>query len=235
MTNGTTTQNSINTDAVDNVNYDTENLITDDNKLKNENKNALKIGADAQNDTLKDSGITTVTNWGELKSAISNGAVIELDGDDVYYAEGFGITINSGTVSIDGKGHTIDAQGLNCRIFEINNDANLILKNLILKNAKNNQDGGAIYNNQGTLTVTGCTFTNNTATSDRGGAIYNYEGTLKIVNSKFEKNVKYDKAIYNYGTEDDPFQLTIINTTMIEDKYVLIMRTMKEDLMIKGI
>lgn len=218
MTNGTTTQNSINTDAVDNVNYDTENLITDDNKLKNENKNALKIGADAQNDTLKDSGITTVTNWGELKSAISNGAVIELDGDDVYYAEGFGITINSGTVSIDGKGHTIDAQGLNCRIFEINNDANLILKNLILKNAKNDQDGGAIYNNQGTLTVTGCTFTNNTATSDRGGAIYNYEGTLKIVNSKFEKNVKYDKAIYNYGTEDDPFQLTIINTTMIEDK-----------------
>ena len=188
----------------------------DDNNLNSED--ALKMGADASGRVLADSGNVTVNNWTELMSNINDGAVIELSGDDVYYAEGSGIAIDSGTVTIDGKGHTIDAQGLNSHIFEINNGATLKLKNLILKNALNNGDGGAIYNNQGTLIIINCTFTNNTANYEKGGAIYNHEGTLKIVNSRFEKNVKYDKAIYNYGTEDDPFRLTIINTTMIEDK-----------------
>ncbi|MBR4448042.1 Ig-like domain repeat protein [Methanobrevibacter sp.] len=196
----------------------TEKSISDDNKQESEN--ALKMGADTPDNVLKDSGTTTVNNWGELESAINDGAVIELSGDDVYYAEGSGISIDSGTVTIDGKGHTIDAQRLNSHIFEINNGATLKLENLILKNALNNLDvdGGAIYNDQGTLTVINCTFTNNTATTEMGGAIYNYEGTLKIVNSRFEKNSKYDRAIYNYGTEDDSFRLTIINTTMVEDK-----------------
>ena len=73
-------------------------------------------------------GPTTVNNWEELKAAISNGAVIELaeTSDDVYYAEGSTITITSGTVTIDGKGHTIDAQRLNARIFEVGNGATLI-------------------------------------------------------------------------------------------------------------
>ena len=89
----------------------------------------------SDNNVLKDSGSTTVNNWGQLKDAINDGAVIELSGDDVYYAEGSGISIDSGTVAIDGKGHTIDAQRLNSRIFEINNGATLKLENLILKNA----------------------------------------------------------------------------------------------------
>ena len=109
----------------------------------------------------------------------------------IWYAEGSAITIGSGTITIDGKGHTIDAQRLDSRIFEINNGAALILKNLILSNAYSYQDGGAIYNNEGTLTVIGCKFTNNTAKSDKGGAIYNHEGTLKIINSRFDKNKNF--------------------------------------------
>ncbi len=167
--------------------------INNDNNLNSEN--ALKMGANTPDKVLADSGIITVNNWEQLKSAINDGAVIELSGDDVYYAEGSRIAIDSGIVSIDGKGHTIDAQGLNSHIFEINYGATLILKNIILKNAINDAfndgDGGAIYIDQGTLTVIGCTFTNNAATSENGGAIYNNEGTLKIVNSKFEKNSKY--------------------------------------------
>lgn len=198
-------------DAVENG---SEKSIVDDNKLND----ALKMGADASDNILKDSGTKSVNSWEELKDAIKDGAMIELSGDDVYYAEVSGITIDSGTVSIDGKGHTIDAYRLNSHIFEINNGATLILKNLILKNTLSNSDGGAIYNCQGTLRVTSCTFTNNTSLgSNGGGAIYNHEGTLKIVNSRFEKNPIYDKAIYNYGEEDSHFRLTIINTTMVED------------------
>ena len=66
------------------------------------------MGADAPGSVLADSGTTTVNNWGELESAINDGAVIELSGDDVYYVEGSVITIDSGTVTIDGKGHTIN-------------------------------------------------------------------------------------------------------------------------------
>ena len=165
-------------------------------------------------------GPIEVNNWAALKDAISNGAVIELAGDDVYLALGSSISIDvEGTVTIDGKGHTIDAVGLNDRIFVIDDGATLILKNLTLKNAVSSNDGGAIYIDQGTLTVDNCTFTNNTATSENGGAIYNHQGTLKITNSTFDKNGTYDRAIYNYAyDEENLFKLTILNTTMIEDK-----------------
>ena len=166
-----------------------------------------------------DSETITVSNWAGLKNAISDGAKIELSGDDVYYAVESGITINSGTVTIYGKGHTIDAAELNAHIFEVGNGATLILKNMTLKNTVNNGDGGAIYNNQSTLTITGCTFTNNEAKSEKGGAIYNHQGILKIVDSKFDKNAKYDRAIYNYAAdEDNLFKLTILNTEMVQDK-----------------
>ncbi len=221
LTEKTIMQDSINTDIVED-NFKNYSEISEDKNLKSEEEYGPEIGADTPKNALKDSGISTVNNWGELKNAINDGAVIELSGDDVYYAEGSGISIDSGTVTINGKGHTIDAQRLNCRIFEING-ATLTLENLILKNCNSTEEyGGAIYNDQGTLTLTNCTFTNNTAwggnTNSKGGAIYNYEGTLKILDSTFNKNMAYNMAIYNYAEEDNPFRLTIINTTMIEDK-----------------
>ena len=182
-------------------------------------------------DFILNSEITTVNNWAELKAAINDGAVIKLEGDDVYKADGTSISIDAGTVTIYGNGHTIDAQTNGnsidlipidelhvARLFKIENGATLTLKNLILKRAYSDKDGGAIYNDGGTLNVANCTFTNNTATTEKGGAIYNKEGTLRIVSSIFDKNAKYDRAIYNYGDEDHPFRLTIINCTMIEDK-----------------
>jgi hypothetical protein len=62
--------------------------------------------------------------------------------------------------------------------------------------------GGAIYNFQGTVTATDCTFNGNTATStdfgEGGGAIYSI-GTLNIADSTFTNNQARDGgAIYNY-------------------------------------
>ena len=143
----------------------------------------------------QNSGTTTVNNWAELKEAVKNdGAVIELAGDNDYYPEGSGISIDDGTVTIDGKGHTIDAYRLNAHIFEVNSGATLILKNITITNAVYNGDGGAIYNNQGTLKIVNST----------------------LSNSDTDKN---NKAIYNYASDKDhPFRLTIINTTMTNDK-----------------
>ena len=117
-------------------------------------------------------------------------------------------------MTIYGNNHTIDGNG-KARIFQING-CNVVFHNITFTNGSADK-GGAIYS-EGTVTAIGCTFTGNTATSEKGGAIYNYEGSLKIVDSRFDKNSKYDRAIYNYGTEDNLFRLTIINTTMIEDK-----------------
>jgi predicted outer membrane repeat protein len=47
--------------------------------------------------------------------------------------------------------------------------------------------GGAIYNYEGTLTVTNSTFSQNSATTS-GGAIYSSEGTVRISNSTFGNN-----------------------------------------------
>ena len=66
-------------------------------------------------------------------------------------------------------------------------------------NTASDGDGGAIYNG-GTCTVTNCTFTSNTATSG-GGAIYN-GGTCTVTNCTFKGNTAASGggAIHNKGT-----------------------------------
>ena len=155
-----------------------------------------------------------------LRDQIGSGGNKTLtEGTYTYNNDGGTITITASGV-IDGNGAVIDMAGSDIRAFYVTS-CDVTIKNLTIKNANFKGDGGAIYNNQGALTLIGCTFTNNTATTEKGGAIYNYEGALKIVDSRFEKNSRYDRAIYNYGEEDYPFKLTIINATMVEDKVTI--------------
>ena len=130
-----------------------------------------------------------------------------------------GITINK-DITIDGKGHTIDAKTLG-RIFNIGEGFTVTLTNATLINGKAD-NGGAIYNdgsltlsdvklsdnaadsyggavfNNGELVVSDSVFDSNdivnrgSASVDYGGAaIYNWkEGTLKVTNSNFTNNIK---------------------------------------------
>ena len=130
-----------------------------------------------------------------------------------------GITINK-DITIDGKGHTIDAKNLG-RIFSIGEGFTVTLTNATLINGKA-AEGGAIYNdgsltlsdvklsdnaadgyggavfNNGELVVSDSVFDSNdvlnrgSASVDYGGAaIYNWkEGTLKVTNSNFTNNIK---------------------------------------------
>ena len=130
-----------------------------------------------------------------------------------------GITINK-DITIDGKGHTIDAKNLG-RIFSIGEGFTVTLTNATLINGKADK-GGAIYNdgsltlsdvklsdnaadsyggavfNNGELVVSDSVFDSNdivnrgSASVDYGGAaIYNWkEGTLKVTNSNFINNIK---------------------------------------------
>ena len=130
-----------------------------------------------------------------------------------------GITINK-DITIDGKGHTIDAKNLG-RIFNIGEGFTVTLTNATLINGRATE-GGAIYNdgsltlsdvklsdnaadsyggavfNNGELVVSDSVFDSNdivnrgSASVDYGGAaIYNWkEGTLKVTNSNFTNNIK---------------------------------------------
>ena len=106
-----------------------------------------------------------------------------------------GITINK-DITIDGKGHTIDAKNLG-RIFSIGEGFTVTLTNATLINGKATE-GGAIYND-GSLTLSDVKLSDNAADS-YGGAVFN-NGELVVSDSVFESNdiVNRGSASVDYG------------------------------------
>lgn len=106
-----------------------------------------------------------------------------------------GIELDVDGLTIDGNGHSIDAQE-KTRIFNCTGK-NIIIKNIILKKGYA-EYGGTIFNDGGELTIVESTLKHNNCDSD-GGAIYN-RGELTIIKSKFYNNTAYSGgAIYNYN------------------------------------
>ena len=156
-----------------------------------------------------------------------------------------GITINK-DITIDGKGHTIDAKNLG-RIFSIGEGFTVTLTNATLINGRA-VEGGAIYNdgsltlsdvklsdnaadgyggavfNNGELVVSDSVFDSNdvlnrgSASVDYGGAaIYNwYDGTLTVSGSNFTNNIKNYKNVDNLVGAIT----TIGNATVIGSNFV---------------
>ena len=106
-----------------------------------------------------------------------------------------GITINK-DITIDGKGHTIDAKNLG-RIFSIGEGFTVTLTNATLINGKADK-GGAIYND-GSLTLSDVKLSDNVADS-YGGAVFN-NGELVVSDSVFDSNdiVNRGSASVDYG------------------------------------
>ena len=106
-----------------------------------------------------------------------------------------GITINK-DITIDGKGHTIDAKNLG-RIFSIGEGFTVTLTNATLINGKADK-GGAIYND-GSLTLSDVKLSDNAA-DNYGGAVFN-NGHLVVGNSVFDSNdvLNRGSASVDYG------------------------------------
>ena len=138
--------------------------------------------------------------FSDLNSMITNNDVVNLSYNivlDPYEVNLLkdGIVINK-NVTINGNGYTINGTDL-VRIFNIGNNANVILKDLVITGALTTSGhGGAIYLGSGNLTVENCTFVGNTLRNNEahGGAIHAAaRTTLTIKDSVFENNTDVPK------------------------------------------
>ena len=193
--------------------HNNENINNKDKPAENKEKKEIQH-VHSEESVLKDRKIdeqTAIRNFRYLDELIHSGVKeIVLDSDIVLDPDEKsqylnGIKLDADDLAIDGNGHAIDAQGLT-RIFFCTGK-NIIIKNIILKNGFTIENGGAI-NNEGELTITESTLTENTTKNGDGGAINN-EGELTITESTLTENTaKYGGAIHNNG------ELTITKSTL---------------------
>ena len=129
---------------------------------------------------------------------------IKLENDYKYEGEGYpnGILINKSLITIDGHGHTIDADG-KTRIFNITGER-VVFTNITFVNGCA-ENGGALYSSE-SVSVRHCNFVNNSA-NKWGGAIYsNYGDRISMSNFVANSVVKDNEegaggAVYFY--QDD--------------------------------
>ena len=141
-----------------------------------------------------------------------------------------GIQINN-DLTINGNNHIINGTDL-VRIFNIGNNSNVVLKDLIIADAyATSGHGGAIYLGSGTLTIENCTFIDNVLYEGQkhGGAIYADARTnLTIKDSLFKNNTNKatPKSDWYYGADQyagaiacgDYVNFNVVNTQFIENK-----------------
>ena len=136
--------------------------------------------------------------YSQLNDEITNGGnTVELQHDYyIYDGSTSTIDITGDNRVIDGRGAIIDMAGSTIRAFNVVGSG-VTFKNLTIKNANVNGDGGAIYfSSSGTLT--NCNFNNNMA-SGNGGAVY-FESDGNVTNCNFMNNSAYNGgAIYFNG------------------------------------
>jgi predicted outer membrane repeat protein len=115
--------------------------------------------------------------------------------DDEKYANGIDITIDD--LTIDGQGHTINANK-KARIFNIKSN-NVVLKNINIINGNATSHGGAIYWEGLNGTVVNCLF-KDCSSPNSGGAIL-FKNTAQIENTKFTGNRAYFGGGANFDEE----------------------------------
>ena len=130
-----------------------------------------------------------------LISNIPDGGVLELAddylNDGTYSKNGIAITKS---ITIDGKGHTIDANN-SSRIFSVES-SNVTLINIVFKNGYSLNNGGALHITGRGVEVENCTFTD--CTANYGGSVYWDGGDGKISSSTFtDSQAERGLAVYS--------------------------------------
>ena len=191
--------------------------------------------------TVSSKANKTFTDLKNLIDAASPKDTIKLEDD--YTNDGTitadGITISK-AITIDGKGHTLDAKG-SSRIFKINAE-NVTLKNIIFKNGHGNnggaiqwmntkgvaanctfincsaKNGGSVYWNGENGMINTSTFDHSTATSN-GGAIYWNANNGEIANSIFTNSYAQNGgAVYVPENRNVEIKSSIFDSNIAEEE-----------------
>lgn len=158
-------------------------------------------------------GLSTST----YKQSISNATTIANSGDTIYLSNGIykglknkGIVIDKSLSFIgESKENTIIDAEKNGRMFTVLPDCTVNFINITFRNGFAD-DGGAIYNKGGFLTISDCNFEKNTATT-RGGAVFSeWSYGANIENSKFSENTAgvSGGAVYNFYGDNFSIKLS---------------------------
>lgn len=128
----------------------------------------------------------------DLNDLINNddSSIINLDNDYVYDSnrdEGLceGIVISK-SLTVEGNGHSIDANHKPVRIFKITS-GNVVLNNITFKNSMLQSPGNAVYA-QSQVNITNCNFTGNWAYNQEGGAVNLAGGNSLVEYCSFTQN-----------------------------------------------
>ena len=169
-------------------------------------------GTGTEGDPYVISGANANTNWTDLKTVMDLGGYIRLDANctapSTFNSNDHLLQVGSSkTVSLNLNGHTID-RGLEgadavSSGYVIRNVGNLTINgNGKIKGGNNTGSGGGIYNENGTLTINGCSIENNHA--NYGGGIYIYYGTVNINGGSITNNTTTSGGggIYHYNSND---------------------------------
>ncbi|WP_409199624.1 hypothetical protein [Methanobrevibacter sp. DSM 116169] len=177
----------------------------------------LSISAVSANDMIGENNVE-ITNNDEINNEFKNftwldesigktpnKGVLDLNGSTIINVEdtfnnGIHVLYNDITI----KNGIIDANNKSS-IFWVG-EVNLVLDNITLKNGQSENNGGAIFNSGGTITIINSTFVNNYAIF--GAAIMNSQGEINIINGFFYNNF----AEKNGGAISNAFgNLSILN------------------------
>lgn len=138
---------------------------------------------------------TEITNYAELKGAITQGATndIKINGDITDFSNSIDLTQAGTILNLNGNHSTITASGTEYTLFNVQAQTSLNIKDTIINTANSNLNGGVINNNSGTINITGSTFKNNVVNGsiNGGGVIYSSASgndTLVIKDSIFTDN-----------------------------------------------
>ncbi|WP_198144404.1 S-layer family protein [Methanobrevibacter millerae] len=163
-----------------------ELTLTDDEIQTNENDNMLTQTEDAEILTSGEG------SYSDLRNDINSGG--NLTKSHYRYNAGDGDTIEINTPGvINGNGAVIDMAGSNIRTFYVS-ASGVTIKNLTIKNANYDDNGGAIYFTSSATsgTVSNCNFTNNTATVNGGAVYFNSNG--EVTNCNFTDNTASEEG-----------------------------------------
>ena len=143
------------------------------------------------------------------------------------------------SLTINGSPNVIISGGNARQVFNIQSGANLTLNGLTIQDGHNDMggainvshstlnltystiigstasyNGGAIYNDSGTVNVTGSALQDNTSNAIGGGAIYNISGTVNVTNSTLQGNYANTGSGNGYGggIYSDQGTLTVTNS-----------------------